>query len=229
MTQLLHWMRWESTILLRNQLLTISIAVTGIYIGLFQLLKMLPHHEEIALLLTLNDPALIGMLFVAVTILFERDSGSLQALVVTPMSVHAYLMAKLLSLSLLGTVCGWAMAAVLVGMHIHHLGFIMACFLVTWLFGCLGILLVAKCKRFVDFMLPMAGVLTLMCIPLLHWFGAVDMPFRWIFPLEHGIQLLAWAFRFQVADFPWPSFIVFLGVCAGAYAWAHSRFSHNIQ
>lgn len=226
MSQFIHLLRWEAILLVRNKLLQVSLTVTVLYMALFQLLKLLGNTELFAILLTLNDPALIGMLFVAVTIIFERESGSLQAVMVSPASIHAYLCAKLASLSLLGTACGWAMAMALVGFHIHHIGFLAACLFIAWLFGCLGIILVARRKRFVDFMLPMAGTLALMCLPLLDWFGIVPIPLKWVFPIEHGIRWMAWSFHFRVHGFPWLSLLTLLAVNALAYAWAFRRFSH---
>jgi hypothetical protein len=226
MNQLIQLMRWESTLLWRNKLAQVSLAITVIYIGLFQLLKMLGNTELFAILLTLNDPALISMLFAAVTIIFERESGSLDALRVSPMGLHTYLLAKLLSLGILGTACGYAMALTLVGWQIDHAGFLLACGLISWFFGCIGIILIAKLKRFIDFMLPMAGSLILMVVPLLDWFGILPIPFKWLFPLEHGISLMAWSFHYRVAAFPWLSLVIFILVGGASYAWAYRRFSN---
>jgi fluoroquinolone transport system permease protein len=228
MKRFLQFLRWEAILLHRNNLLGISVLVTIMYLALFQLLKLLGHKELFAMLLVLNDPALIGFLFVAITIIFEKESGSLFALRVTPMSLHRYLCAKLVALALLGTICGWAMAVGLVGFGIRHGMFLFTCFSITFLFGCLGIGMVARVKRFVDFMLPMAGALVLMILPLAEWFGLFPLPFKWIFPMEHGIRLMAWSFRYEIQDFPWASLVTFVLSNVGFYAWAYRRFrKHN--
>ncbi len=227
MTQFINMLQWEGILLLRYKLVQVSVLVTALYIGLFQVLKLLGNSELFAMLLTLNDPALIGMLFVAVTILFERESGSLNAVFVSPLRLHAYLSAKLLSLALLGTICGWAMTVALLGTGIQHFGFLIACFLITWLFGCLGIILVAPMRRFVDFLLPMAGILMLMIVPLLDWFGIATIPGKWLFPMEHGLQLLAWSMNFKVQSFPWLSLGLLIAACIASYFWGYTRFVND--
>jgi fluoroquinolone transport system permease protein len=224
MIQFLQLLRWETILLRRNNLIAISLVVTTMYLALFQLLKMLGNQELFAMLLVLNDPALIGFLFVSVSIIYEKDSGSLSALRVTPVSLHLYLLAKLSSLSVLGMVCGWLMAVGLLGFGIHHGMFVFTCLLITLLFGSLGIGMIARVKRFVDFMLPMAGALVLMVIPLAEWFGLFPVPLKWIFPLEHGIRLMAWSFNYVVVDFPWLSLIVFVLYTIGFYGWGFRRF-----
>jgi fluoroquinolone transport system permease protein len=228
MIQFLQMLRWETVLLRRNNLITISLVVTTMYLALFQLLKLLGNRELFAILLVLNDPALIGFLFVAITVLYEKDSGSLAALRVSPLSLHVYLLAKLVSLGILGTVCGWLMAVGLVGLGIDHGVFLVTCMLITLFFGSLGAGMVVRVHRFVDFMLPMAGMLTLMCLPLADWFGLFAMPWKWVFPLEHGIRLLAWSFRYKVDGFPWMSLVVFLVSTCLIYAWAFRRFKKHI-
>jgi fluoroquinolone transport system permease protein len=224
MTHFFQLLRWETILLHRNNLLVISIVITVAYLALFQLLKLLGHQELFAMLLVLNDPALIGFLFAAVTIIFEKESGSFFALRVTPMSLHGYLFAKLVILGLLGTVCGWPMAVGLLGFDIHHGIFMLTCFLITMLFGSLGIGMVARVKRFVDLMLPMAGALLLMILPLAEWFGLFPVPLKWIFPMEHGIRIMAWSFRNEIQDFPWASLFIFVLSNVVFYAWAFWRF-----
>lgn len=228
MSRFLQLMRWETVLLHRNNLLGISVLVTAMYLALFQLLKMLGYRELFAMLLVLNDPALIGFLFVSVTILFEKESGSFYALRVSPTSLHRYLGSKLVVLALLGTACGWVMAVALVGPGIGHGVFLLTCFLITLMFGSLGVGMVARVKRFVDLMLPMAGALVVMVLPLAEWFGLFVVPLKWVFPMEHGIRLLAWSFRYEVVEFPWLSLVVFVLCNAGLYAWAYRRFlKHN--
>lgn len=224
MKHFFYLLRWEMAQLTRNNLLTISAAVTLLYIALFQLLKLLGYQELFAILIVLNDPALIGFLFVAIMLLFEKESGSLAALRVTPMRLHSFLLAKLILLSMLGALCGWAMAIALLGWDIHHGMFVGICFLITFLFGSLGVGMVARINRFVDFMLPMAGALVVMVLPLAEWFGLFRVPLKWIFPLEHGVRLMAWSFRYQVHVFPWMSLLVFVVCSAGFYFWGARRF-----
>lgn len=225
MNSLIFRTRWETTLLHRNNLLVVSFVVTLLYLGLFQLLKMLGFVELFAILLVLNDPAVIGLLFVGVTVIFERDQGTLAAMQVTPMSYHSYLLGKVIVLGLLGTVCAWIMAVGSVGFDIRHGHFLLTNFLISAIFSHLGLVVVARSQRFLDFTLRSVGFLIFMTIPLFDWFGVFTVPFIEAFPLEHGVRLMAYSFHFQIETLPWTGYLVLLAAAGLSYAWAYRRMS----
>ncbi len=227
MNAILTRMRWEATLLNRNNLLTISMVITGIYIALLQLLKSLGHLELVSMLLVLNDPAVIGALFAGITIIFERDQHTLDALRVAPLNPHHYLMGKVLVLSLLGTACGWAMMVAALGFEIDHLHFCLTLFLITFTFSNIGVGLALRTKRFINFALKVALILVILIIPIFDWFGIFTLPLKEIFPMEHGILLLAYAMNYQVNTLPWYSYLVLGPLGIGSYLWAYFRFIHT--
>jgi len=225
MTALLQRFRWESLLLARNNLVTISVVVTLVYIGIFQLLKLLGHVELISMVMVLNDPAMIGMLFIGITVIFEREQGTLAALQVTPMNLHHYLAAKIVTLSVLGTVCGYAMAVASVGWNFEQFHFTATLFLISMSYSILGILLVAGARQFVTFALYASGTIVLTFLPLFDWMGVFPVPGKEIFPLEHALRLLGWSYDFQMDHFPWYSYPVLIAFNALTYVWAYRRFS----
>jgi fluoroquinolone transport system permease protein len=218
-------MAWETRILQRNQLLVLTVVITALYVALFQLLKLLHYDELFAILLVLNDPAMLGILFVGVTVIFEHESGSLAALQVTPLSTHVYLSARLVVLGLLGAVSGWVMCLALIGWEMHHIGFLLGTFAITFAFGAMGFVLSARPRRVLDYMLRAVGILVLAGMPLFDWFGVLDIPLIWLNPIEHGIRILAWSFHFRILAFPWASALVLVATCVATYAWAYRRFT----
>lgn len=206
----------------------VSLLVTAAYIGFFQLLKMLGFQELFAILMILNDPALIGFLFIGITILFERDSGTLDALKVTPFKLHEYLWAKLLVLGILGTACAWPMAIALLGVNIEHAEFLLSAILIALFFGNLGILFVSISKRFLDFTLHLAWILVLNVFPMFEWFGLFKIPFKAIFPLEHGIRIMAYSFHYQIDAFPWLSLLVLSSTVIATYLAAAYVFQNKL-
>lgn len=228
MKQFLFRLRWEAVLLSRNNLLTISVVVTAVYMGLFQLLKLVGEVELVSLVVVLNDPALIGMLFIGITVIFDREQGTLSALRVAPMNFHHYLLAKVGILSVLGTLCGYGMALASVGTDLNHIHFLLALLLTSIGFANLGIGLVARTRQFVTFALYVAGGLLVMFVPLLKWFAALEIPGIELFPLEHSLRLLAWSYGYQEAAYPVLSYAVLLVFAAGTYFWAHRRFLKSI-
>lgn len=224
MNHILTRMKWEASLLNRNNLLTISIVITGIYVALLQLLKSLGYMELTSILLVLNDPAVIGTLFAGITIIFERDQHTLDAMRVTPLNPHHYLLGKILVLTLLGTACGWAMAVAALGFGINHFHFLLTLFLITFMFSNIGVAMAMRTKRFINFALKVAMVLVAMILPIFDWFGIFSIPFKEIFPMEHGIQLLAYSMNYEIHILPWFGYLVLTPLVIGTYFWAHRRF-----
>ena len=222
----LQRMVWEAKLLQRNQLVLITVLTTAAYVALFQLLKMLGYHELFAILLVLNDPAMLGILFVGVTLSFEHESGSLAALRVTPLPMAVYMGARLYVLSLLGAVSGWVMCIALLGLQLNHAGLLLSTFAITFAFGAAGFVLGARPRRFMDYILRAVGVLVLAGLPLFDWFGVFSIPWTWLNPMEHGIRLLAWSFHFRILEFPWLSAVVLLLTDIGLFVWAYRRMHH---
>lgn len=224
MLTLFQRMKWETLLLHRNNLLTISLVVTLLYAGLFQLLKMLGFIELFSIMLVLNDPAVIGTFFVGITLIFERDQGTLHAVKVSPLNPHAYILGKVIVLTLLGTLCGWLMGVSALGFGILHHHFILGLMLVTFLFSNIGIIIGAGTKRFIDFALRAGLVFILMIIPLLDWFGVCTIPLIEIFPVEHSVRILAYAIDFQITDVPWISYLALVLAGMASYIWAYRKY-----
>ena len=224
MQALFSRIQWEANLLNRNNLLTISLVVTGLYVALLQLLKGLGYTELLSILLVLNDPAVIGTLFGGITIIFERDQHTLDAMRVTPMNPHYYLLGKAIVLTLLGTVCGWVMAVAALGLGIDHLHFSLSLFLITFFFTNLGVAIALRTKRFINFALKVALVLVLMILPIFHWFGIFSIPLVEAFPMEHGIRLLAYSMHYEVDSLPWYGYLILAALAVASYFWAYRRF-----
>lgn len=224
MRGLLERLRWEAVLLHRNNLLLISIAITVIYVGLFQLLKLMGSVELVSIWMVLNDPAVIGVLFVGVTVIFEREQGTLSALRVAPLNLHHYLLAKIFLLSLLGTLCGLGMALGSVGIQFAPLSFALATFLVSVGFTHMGILIVTRTRRFIDFALQAGGLVILLSLPFLNLFGWVELPGMWCLPTWHAVQLLLDSYGLEAGCPLWMSYTYLILFNVLTYAWAFRRF-----
>lgn len=96
MKQLTQMLKWDLILLQRNQMITISFLIAGLYLGIFYLLKELGNLENVLIIMIFNDPVITGYLFAAVLMLFEKDQNMLVALSVSPMRFTHYLWSKAL-------------------------------------------------------------------------------------------------------------------------------------
>ena len=72
-----------------------------------------PEHirGRVASLLIYTDPAAMGLFFMGAIVLFEKSQRVLDSIAVSPVTVKEYILSKLISLSLIGTLVGVVIAA----------------------------------------------------------------------------------------------------------------------
>lgn len=86
MNALIKQLGSQFLILHRNRLIVISAVVTILYGIILLLIKDLPGVDKFLVLLIYNDPAIIGLFFIGLSVIIEKDQGVLHALFVSPMS-----------------------------------------------------------------------------------------------------------------------------------------------
>ena len=86
---------------------------TLVYITVLRILPM-PWKELCTTTLIFSDPVLIGLMFMGAIILFEKSEKVMQALAVSPISIHAYILSKVISIGLISLLSG-----VLIGTFLH--------------------------------------------------------------------------------------------------------------
>ena len=75
---------------------------TAAYVLLIYFLKDYGNLEKFVTLLIYNDPAIIGFIFIGISIILEKDQNVLQIYFITPLSHHIYLLSRIITLSILG-------------------------------------------------------------------------------------------------------------------------------
>jgi fluoroquinolone transport system permease protein len=179
MKQLLHLLGQDFRLLYRYQIVTISIVVSAMYVGLFHWLSGLGNVDRLLILLIFNDPALLGFLFIGVLVLFERNEGTLAALAVVPLQLDSYLLSKALSLSAIAVACCFAMVLVAHTGPFRPVHFGMASLLASLLFAFLGFIVVAPVTSFNAYILRVIVVVIPISLSFLGYFGLV--PWHWFF------------------------------------------------
>lgn len=195
---------WLFKILHRNNLILISVAVTLIYVGIFFALKGLPNMEWLLTLLIYNDPAIIGMFFMGLGYLMERNQGILGALIVSPQNLHTYLLARIISFSLIGSLCALGMAFAVLGLDFHILHFLIGVFCTSALFCMLGIGIAVYSTEFLLFLLRSIPVLVIMSLPLIGYYQLFDSEWFELFPIQGPLKLITASYEIDSSS----SFII---------------------
>jgi len=177
-------------ILHKNNLIAISVVMTVIYALIFLVIKDLGNMDKVLTLLIYNDPAVIGLFFVGLSIIMEKNQQVLSALFVTPMNHHIYLVSRILTLSILGWACALGMGISILGTSFYIGHFSVGVFGTCVLFSIMGVLVVSYTTEFLLFLLKSIPILIGLSLPLLNYFNLTDIGLFYYMPLQGCLSLI---------------------------------------
>jgi len=185
-------LKWQFIVFHKNNIITISFAVTFVYGLILFFLKDVKYINQFLVALVLNDPSIIGYFFISLAVYTEIKQGILSALFVTPVKIHHYLISKIISLSIIGTLCSIGLALSIKGINFHILNYSIGSFSICLLSAILGIIILTFASDFLNFSLLSIPVFFLFTgITLLHYLGTIDIGlFKYVLPVQAGLDLL---------------------------------------
>lgn len=137
---------------------------TLVYIAVLRILPM-QWKELCTTTLIFSDPVLIGLMFMGAIILFEKSEKVMQALAVSPISIHAYILSKVISIGLISLLSG-VLIALFSGMEHSYIHLAVGIMLGSALFTLVGISLSAFISTMNNFMLIMVPTLIISVAPI---------------------------------------------------------------
>ena len=189
-------LKWQFMLLSRNNIIAISFAVTLVYGLLLFALKGLPNMDKLLIVIILNDPAIIGLFFIGLSVIIEKRDAVLSALFVSPMNHHVYLISRILSLSIIGLLCALGMALSIYGMAFNITHFCVGVFGICVLCCLVGIWMVSYTQNFMSFLLMAIPILLVFVnLPMLNFFGILESSIFAILPTQGCLDLIIRAFN----------------------------------
>lgn len=236
MTRLLAAMKLDVRVQVRNKLYTIGIVV-GVLVAVALSLLAEPQHLRIVLptliLLVIGGSTLF---YVAGLIIFEKDEGTLHAVVVSPLRTSEYLWSKILTLTALatlealvmigGALIVWQFTAVILWPNLLLLiTGIVALGIISTLVGLVG---VVRYDKVTDFLLPMAVVAIVLQLPAFYFFGVIEHPAFLTIPSSAPAMLIQGAYG-PLAAWQWAYGILYSMIWIVVLSfWAHRAFEKYI-
>lgn len=157
------------------------------------LLKFIPFHIANAIFpfILFTDISVLGFFFIGGVILLEKDQNSLEALFVTPLKIHEYLISKVISMSVIATI-----ATVLLFVTISKdIFFLPILLLLVWsnmfIYTLLGIAIVSNVKCINDYFILGVPAGLVMFLPLLTYFDIINFKPFYYLPTEPTIEMLS--------------------------------------
>lgn len=236
MTRLLSTMKTDVTVQVRNNLYAIGIGVGALVAVMLSQLAtpaQLPLVVPTLMLLVVGGTTL---LYVAGMILFEKDEGTLNALMTSPLRPTEYLWSKIITLTALATleaivmiggamlIMSWSAEVIWPNIPILLLGIIT----IGIIYTLMGIILVVRYKQITDFLLPMAGVAVILQLPLLYFLGMVKLPILLLIPTSAPTLLMQGAYM-PLEAWQWLYAIVYtILLIIALTVWASRAFRTHI-
>ena len=153
MNSFLKQLKWQFILLQRNNIIIISFVVTIVYGLILYLLADVKYIDELLISLILNDPSVIGYFFIALAIYTEIKQGVLNALIVTPTNYHHYLISKIISLSVIGTICSILLVLSVKGLNFEFINYTIGSFSICLLSATIGVIILTFASEFLNFAL----------------------------------------------------------------------------
>lgn len=236
MNRLVSTLKVDLTVQLRNYLYIIGIAVAVLVALLFGMLAgpaQLPGMVPALMILVVGGTTL---LYVAGMILFEKEEGTLHALMVSPLRTSEYLWSKIITLTALATL----EAVVMIGGAMLIMSFsdsvslpnvpvlIAGVLAIGIIYTLIGIILVVRFDKITDFLIPMAGVAVVLQLPFLYFWGVVVHPAFLVIPTSAPAMLMRGAYL-PISAWEWVYAIAYSTVIMLVLTgWSYRAFKKHI-
>ncbi|GAB5427888.1 MAG: hypothetical protein Devi2KO_13470 [Devosia indica] len=189
---------WDAQLQARENIYLFTV-LTTLAFAIF--LKLLPPDAPptIFTLVLFFDPAIVGASFVGSIVLMERSQNTLSALSVSPAPVRDYILAKVVTLTLLA-IAG-SLFLVAVAFWIPPIDMVLRFTLVLIFTGAVGVLggflIVARAKSMNHFIARAMPITIILFLPLLAHFGVITGFWQWLLlainPGHAMLRAMLWA------------------------------------
>lgn len=195
MSELFRQIKWQFLIFQKNNLITMIVGITAFYMFVIYLLKDLGNIEKFTTLLILNEPSMVGFVFIGLAIILEKDQQVLSALFITPINHHFYLISRILTLSTISLICAFGMILTAKGTSFNALHFAVGAFSSCILFSFIGIYIVSYTTEVLHFMLRSIPLVVVMSLPVLNYFEVTDLIIFKFFPVQGSLNLIVNSYK----------------------------------
>ncbi|MCA9931776.1 MAG: hypothetical protein KC419_25005 [Anaerolineales bacterium] len=236
MKRLISAMKTDVTLQIRTKLYHVGIGVAVLIAAMLAWLidpSQLFAYIPALMLLVIGGTT---MMYVAAMILFEKEQGTLNATIVSPLRTSEYLWSKILTLTFLATLEGSVMigGAMLVmhflsGVTLPNIPLLLlGMVLIGILYTLVGILLVVRYDKITDFLIPMSAAFIILQLPFVYFLGWVKMPFLLAIPTSAPTVFMQGAYG-PLAGWEWVYAVGYTAVLLTVLTiWAHRAFTRHI-
>ncbi|HBZ24695.1 MAG TPA: ABC transporter [Rikenellaceae bacterium] len=160
------------------------------------ILSLLPESFlRIALpLIVFSDPSVLGLFFIGGIIMLEKGQGVIQVLVVSPLTTGEYIIAKVVSLSVVAVAAASAITILSSSETINWFLFLTSVVLTSGIFTLCGVVINAGCNNVNQYILKTIPYMLLLVLPCFSILGAPLLYPLTLVPSVAALRLMLGAF-----------------------------------
>ena len=190
MREFFKQLKWQVLIFQKNNFLAMIFGITAFYMVVIYFLKDLGNIDKFMTLLILNEPSLIGFMFIGLSIILDKDQEVLTALFITPINHHLFLWSRLLTLTGICLICSWGVVWMAKGTSFNFLHFSIGTFTASVFYSFVGVFVVSFTTDILHFILRSIPLLIFMGLPLFNYFEFTNISLFNLFPVQGSIYLI---------------------------------------
>nr|WP_070959373.1 hypothetical protein [Hyphomonas sp. Mor2] len=190
MNATLNMVRWDVLLQVRSHLYTATALTTGAFCLVVILLQPFNLSSKWLSILLFTDPAVIGLSFVGAFVLLERGGNTLSAIAVSPLMGRTYVLGKVISFSLLGTLSGGTVAVAASNGDLNHALMVGSLILTNVLAVLMGFVIAAHSVTVNQFLVRMSLTIVLVVLPSLPFLGLAPGAWPVIFAIIPSFSML---------------------------------------
>jgi len=224
MKRLIATVQLDTRLLWRNKIYHLS---AGLALVVIWLLRGLFAQETLKLAIPsffLYAVAGTTYLFLAALVLFGKSERSLQGMVVTPLSLNEYLLAKIIALGFLAVLESLVITFFTYGTNFQLIPFLLGIMVLGAFYTLMAFIMVARYNQITELLVPTLALSLFLSIPLLHHNGLSDSFIFYLWPTQPPLLLMKAAF----IPLPlWEYVYAIIGsalILVGMFRWAQGAF-----
>jgi len=236
MIRLLATMKLDVTIQIRNQLYAIGI---GVAVVCAIALSLLTTPDQLAVVIPTIMLLVMGgstLLYVSSMILFEKDEGTINMAIVSPLKSSEYLISKIITLTGLATLesviliggtmllMSFSAEVVIPNLFILFVGIIA----IGVLYALIGIVLIVRYDKITEFLIPMSAVAVVLQFGFLYFLGLWENPLLLLIPTSAPTMIMRGAYV-NLSAWEWLYGISYTSaLLIGLSIWSYRAFQTHI-
>ncbi len=224
MKRLLSTIQLDTRLLWRNKIYHLS---AGLAIVVIWLLRGMFAQDALKLAIPsffLYAVAGTTYLFLAALVLFGKSERSLQGMVVTPLSLNEYLLAKVIALGFLAVLESLIITFFTFGTGFQIIPFLLGIIVLGAFYTLMAFVMVARYNQITELLVPTLAVSVFLSVPLLHHNGISDSFLFYLWPTQPPLLLMKAAF---IPLETWEYVYAIIGsmvILGGMFRWAQGAF-----